>query len=219
MPRCEIIMYAGDQITGKGSTQMLSRPEITDEIITQIRQVIIENPNWGRTRISEHLCELWDWRVPGGQHKTISCRDMLRALDKAGRIDLPAPQNTAAQSPRRKIIHQKHDVSPIVCKLADLRPLSVEFIEKGPALTEFKSLIDQYHYLSFDRTVGENMKYIVRSKYGAILACLLFGSAAWKCRDRDAFIGWDLEQRSARLSMLTNNRFYSHYRIGLGQAR
>jgi hypothetical protein len=130
---------------------------------------------------------------------------MLRALDKAGKIELPSPLNLAAQSPRRKTIHLEHDAKPIVCNLAELRPLAIEAVENGAALVEFKSLIDQFHYLSYDRTIGENMKYVVRSKSGNILACLLFGSAAWKCRDRDAYIGWSQEQRAGRLFMLTNN--------------
>jgi hypothetical protein len=37
------------------------------------------------------------------------------------------------------------------------------------------------------------------------LACLLFGSAAWKCAPRDEFIGWDTEARRANLRYLTNN--------------
>jgi len=184
---------------------MLTRPKITEEILAQVRQTIEENPNWGRKRISVHLCELWDWRVPGGSLKDISCRDMLRALDKAGHIKLPAPLKTCAQSPRRGILHQKHDTKPIICGLNHLRPLRIDTVESGPGLAEFKSLIDQYHYLSFDRTVGENMKYIVRSKEGVVLACLLFGSAAWSCKDRDAFIGWSREQRQARLLLMTNN--------------
>jgi len=63
----------------------------------------------------------------------------------------------------------------------------------------------QYHYLDFERTAGENMKYIVRSKDDVIVACLLFGSAAWSCRGRDAYIGWNREQRIAKLPMLANN--------------
>lgn len=183
----------------------MKRPEITEGLLAQIRQAIKENPDWGRKRISIHLCELWDWRVPGGVLKDISCRDMLRALDKAGAIELPVPQRARAQSQRRQIAHWEHDTDPIACALGDLRPLTIEAVESGPALAEFKSLIDQYHYLGYDRTVGENMKYAVRSKDGAILACLLFGSASWKCRDRDAYIGWDQEQRASRLHMLTNN--------------
>jgi hypothetical protein len=185
--------------------QMLTRPAVTEEILEQIRQTIAENPDWGRTRISMHLCELWDWRVPGGTLKDVSCRDMLRALDKAGRIPLPAPRNTSAQSPRRKLLPKVHDTQPIICGLDALQPLSIQVVERGEELATFKSLLAQYHYLAFDRTTGENMKYVIRSKNGAILACLLFGSAAWSCRDRDAYIGWNREQRVANLHRLANN--------------
>jgi len=184
---------------------MLTRPQITDELLSQIRLTISENPDWGRRQISISLCALWGWRVPGGTLKDISCRDMLRALDKAGIIQLPAPKTASPRSSRRKVKHIAHDAQPIACGLGDLRPLAVEAVEAGPALEEFKSLVDQYHYLGYDRTVGENMKYVVRSRGGAVLACLLFGSAAWKCRDRDEYIGWSREQRTARLYMLTNN--------------
>jgi hypothetical protein len=143
--------------------------------------------------------------MPGGTLKDISCRDLLRALDKAGRINLPAPKSVTRQNSRRDITHLEHDTAAITCRLDHLRPLTVELVEKGDGLAEFKSLISQYHYLGFDRTVGENMKYIVRSKGGAPLACLLFGSAAWSCRDRDIYIGWNREQRSAGLYLLTNN--------------
>jgi len=184
---------------------MLSRPKITGELLSQIRQVMSENPDWGRKRISIHLCELWDWRMPCGQVKDISCRDMLRTLDKAGIIELPAPQRTFGQAPRKKAAHQTHDTTVISSRLNELQPLGIEIVGGGAALKEFKSLIDQYHYLGFDRTIGENMKYIVRSNEGTPLACFLFGSAAWSCRDRDDYIGWSREQRVARLPMVTNN--------------
>ena len=184
---------------------MLTRPPVTEELLSQIHRTISENPDWGRKRISINLCELWDWRVPGGTVKDISCRDMLRALDKAGLIALPEPKNTNGRSARKKPAHLDHDMTEISDVLGNLRPLGVEAVERGAALAEFKSLVDQYHYLGFGRTVGENMKYVVRSKDGAPLACLLFGSAAWSCRDRDEYIGWSREQRSGRLSMLTNN--------------
>ena len=37
------------------------------------------------------------------------------------------------------------------------------------------------------------------------VACALFGSAAWKCADRDAFIGWERTTRERNLQHLTNN--------------
>jgi len=184
---------------------MLTRPKVTDELIEQIRQTIEENPSWGRKRISIHLCEIWDWRVPGGQLKDISCRDMLRSLDKAGKIKLPEPQSTIGLHPRKEIEHRQHNEEPVSSALGELRPLRVEVVERGETLAEFKSYIDRYHYLGYGRTVGENMKYIIRSRDGTALACLLFGSAAWSCRDRDSFIGWNNEQRTAGLTMTTNS--------------
>jgi hypothetical protein len=181
------------------------RPEVTTELIEQINQMIINNPDWHRSKLSVELCMMWDWKSPNGVLKDMSCRDMLRALDKAGKIKLPAPKKNVSPSSRRSIMHREHDTTPIVGRLDALRPLNVKVVEKGAELAEFKSLIDQYHYLKFDRTVGENMKYMVYSNGGATLACLLFGSAAWSCRDRDAYIGWRREQRVARLHLLTNN--------------
>ena len=49
------------------------------------------------------------------------------------------------------------------------------------------------------------MKYMVFDREQNPLACLLFGSAAWKCAPRDDFIGWNAETRKANLKFLTNH--------------
>lgn len=49
------------------------------------------------------------------------------------------------------------------------------------------------------------MKYLVRDRHGRDLACVLFGSAAWKTKPRDEFIGWSQETRSRNLLWITNN--------------
>jgi len=58
------------------------RPEITQQHVEQIKQFIVEHPDWHRTRMSKELCELWDWKSDVGQIKDLSCRDLLRALKK-----------------------------------------------------------------------------------------------------------------------------------------
>lgn len=69
----------------------------------------------------------------------------------------------------------------------------------------FQCLVSCHHYLGLRNTVGENLKYLVRDNTGRPLACLLFGSAAWKSAPRDAFIGWPPETRERNLLYLTNN--------------
>jgi hypothetical protein len=49
------------------------------------------------------------------------------------------------------------------------------------------------------------MKYIAFDRNDRPLACLLFGSAAWKTASRDEFIGWDRPTRRRNLQLMTNN--------------
>jgi hypothetical protein len=185
---------------------MTNKPKITEELIAQINGIISRNPEWNRTRISKTLCEVLDWRSLAGQIKDISCRDMLRALECRGLIRLPQPIVVSRQAGQRvNIKHLEHETTPVTCGLSELLPLNVETIEAGEQVAAFKSLIDQYHYLGFGRTVGENMKYMIRSHNGKLLACMLFGSAAWACRGRDLHIGWDKSQREGGLQYITNN--------------
>lgn len=185
---------------------MINKPKITEELIAQINGIISQNPGWNRTRISKTLCEIWGWRSPTGQIKDISCRDMLRSLECRNLIKLPQPTAVSKQAGQKNIItHLLHDTSPVICGLTDIQPLNIETVWPGEQMTAFKSLIDQYHYLGFDRTVGENMKYIIRSSGGTLLACMLFGSAAWTCRGRDLHIGWNSAQRENKLQYVTNN--------------
>ncbi len=183
-----------------------NRPETTDEKIELIRKLIEENPSMGRTKLSVTLCEMWGWRGQNNKLKDMSCRDMLRALDKAGKIVLPEPKSIPRKAGTiMRIKHLEHDETPITCNLKDLQPLRVEIISSKDKLVEFKSYIDQFHYLAFDRHIGEHMAYMVYSRDSIALSCLLFGSAAWSCRDRDIYIGWGKEQRSHRLNWITNN--------------
>lgn len=186
---------------------MLNRPEVTDDLVMQINGVITEHPDWHRSKISQYLCELWDWRMPNGQTKDISCRDMLRALEKAGKIILPKATKGLGHASSKNIYVQTflHDEAPVEMELAALQPLRVEAVEEKWQVNEFKAYIEQFHYLGFDRTVGENMKYMVYSASGRLLACLLFGSAAWSCHDRDAYIGWSRQSRKSNLQETTNN--------------
>lgn len=184
-----------------------TRPEITEARVAQIRKIIAENPGWNRTKISKHICYLWGWQSPTGYLKDISCRDMLRQLDKADRIKLPAPKTPSRSHGSADIVrHFEHDTTPIDINLSQLRPLHINKVDSGKELALFKSYIDQHHYLGYDRTIGENMKYMVYSRDGKPLSCLMFGSAAWSCRERDRFIGWNKEQRRRGLSLMTNNQ-------------
>lgn len=187
----------------------LTRPEMTDKRIEEVKNIIAENPEMNRSQLSRLICKEWGWQSPTGYLKDVSCRDMLRALDKSGVIKLPPPLTVSrVKGQRSQILHLDHSMTPIECRFKDQLPLKVQIVEKKDEVLEFKSYIDQFHYLHFDRTIGENMKYMIFGCNGTPLACMLFGSAAWSCADRDKYIGWSKEQRAKNLMYLTaNSRF------------
>ena len=182
------------------------RPAITPERIEQINMLIKDNPGWHRTKLSQELCRIWDWKGENGKPKDISCRDVLRALDAAGKITLPERlKNSRVRGGVDKVVNLEHDTTPIEGPLSDLTPLVVEVVTQKDKLKEFKSYLNQFHYLGAVRNIGENIKYFVYDRNGRPLACLMFGSAAWSCDQRDRYIGWTREQRKVALKYMTNN--------------
>ena len=183
---------------------------MTQERIEQINRLIAENPDWHRTKLSQELCRLWGWIGENGQIKDISCRDVLRALDAAGKIKLPQRQTHGhTKGGADNVALMLHDMTPVVGTLSELMPLVIESVSEKYELAEFKSYIDQHHYLGYDRSIGENIKYFVYDRNGRRLACLMFGSAAWSCQPRDNHIGWTKSKRpSAALRYMTNNSRY-----------
>jgi hypothetical protein len=189
-----------------------SRPQITEDHIKQIRILIADNPGWHRTKLSQKLCEMWDWRGENGQIKDISCRDMLRSLEAAGKITLPAQlKKSRSNGTGDKIIMYQHDTTPVSRPLSEIMPLQVGTVTSKEKTALFKSYIHQYHYLSFDRSIGESLMYSIYSRHGTPLASLMFGASAWSCQPRDDFIGWDSKQRQANLRFTTNNSRFLVY--------
>jgi hypothetical protein len=68
----------------------------------------------------------------------------------------------------------------------------------------FDLLIIQHHYLKSANLVGEHLRYVATDK-GQWLALAAWCAPVWHLKARDAFIGWDEEQRRTRLPLLANN--------------
>jgi hypothetical protein len=178
---------------------------LESEDIEQIRRVLLEYETKGRTAASVRLCELWGWRDGVGRLKDMACRTMLLKLEARGLVRLPSRRIETGGAHHQVAGTVEHDRSPIDCQLAQLQPIRlVDASECAEYLGLFRCLIATYHYLGL-RDVGRNMKYLALSADGRVLACLLFGSAAWKTSARDQFIGWDGAVRERNLHLVANN--------------
>ncbi len=180
---------------------------VTSRDVARIRQLRLEHPDWSRRRLSQSLAEEWNWRNGRGLLKDMASRTLLLKLETQGLIQLPPrrqiPSNRMAA---RSLPPQNWDSTPVDCKLADLGPLTVREVSMDTAArVRFAAALAEFHYLGYRGTVGENLQYTVTDSHGRLLACLLFGAAAWKCRVRDEFIGWTAGRRERRLALITNN--------------
>jgi hypothetical protein len=187
-------------------TMIIQGREVSSKDIEFIQEKIKARPCWGRTRLSRELAVLWNWRAANGQLKDMACRTFLLKLERRGYLTLPPPLYSYTKTRKRlPCPYVPHKSTPIAGKLKCLLPLRIEVVKEKDLLALFKCLLSSYHYLGFTGTVGENLKYLVFDEKDNPLACLLFGSAAWKTLPRDNFIGWDAETRKANLHLLTNN--------------
>lgn len=176
-----------------------------------LRSWIDAHPDWSRFRIATELCKLWHWSTPTGRLKDFAARTFLRKLLKRGLITLP-PICTFNQrkggfaAPKTTVAVPLLPAPSVDTSIANLLPLS--FIippRRSDEEQRFHHYLARHHYLGFHRTVGENLKYLVQDRDGHDLACVLFGSAAWKTKPRDQFIGWSHPTRERKLLWITNN--------------
>jgi hypothetical protein len=177
--------------------------------LEKLRHWVSGHVGWSRRRLSVELASRWDWRNGAGQLKDMAARTLLLKLHQRGLLALPprrqAPTNRMRCLPSElPQAEQPHEA--ISGGLEELGALQVREVSRDAAERAWvKGALGRYHYLGFNGAVGENLQYVVADSQGRRLACLVFGAAAWKCQDRDQFIGWSAEQREGNLALIANN--------------
>jgi hypothetical protein len=184
----------------------------TDDL-AWLREIIAHQPQWHRTALSRHLCEVWNWRNDAGRFKDMAARTLLLKLEARGLIQLPTPQRRNDNRQRRaqppeNIPGEFPFVAPppIDRALGGLQPVRLELIDTLRLRRQVSRLMTWHHYRGFGGAVGENVQYLAREAGGREVAVMVFGAAAWQVAARDQFIGWSPQQRAQRLSYLTNQQ-------------
>jgi hypothetical protein len=165
------------------------------------------NDHWdkGRTHISRVLCEKWSWYQHNGRLKDMACREVLLTLHRKGLISLPPPMSTPKNSNRNKSIPVIDvDQSPMEGELSDFGPVCLKLVRHTELEPLYNSLIQHYHYLGYQQIVGAHLKYMAFINERPV-ACLGWGSAAWRVKSRDVFIGWDKQTKDEHLHFVANN--------------
>ena len=179
----------------------------TPEEMAAIGGLIDDPRKLCRAALSREVCRMLAWRKPDGGLKDMSCRVAMLRMYRDGLIRLPAPRNRGPNGRTRPRLTSRSDpqapVTESAGRLGELK-FVVASSKHGPSRL-WNELVQRHHYLGYQPLPGAQMRYLVYSQDGRLLAALGFGAAAWKAAPRDTFIGWTHEQRKQRLHLIVNN--------------
>ncbi len=97
--------------------------------LLDIQRLMNENPDWGRTRLSQEVCKLWNWQGPNGQLKDMACRTMLLKLEGSGCITLPPRQRQSTNAYRNLTLPSiSYSTEAINSSLKPLIPLQFSVV-------------------------------------------------------------------------------------------
>ena len=183
--------------------------EFTPEEVLLIQEVVQTCAGISRTELAHTVCELLEWKRPGGGLKGRECRDLLERLESQGVLTLPAKQSPGSSQSRRSIAPAAEGRvhSALTGSVEAFAPLDVQLVETRQQQQLFRELVSRYHYLGYAMPYGARLQYLVflSRPRREVVGCVQFSSPAWRMKVRDQWIGWDDATREARLQHVVNN--------------
>jgi hypothetical protein len=174
--------------------------------LIHIRELLQLKLVLGRVALSRRVCQDLGWLNGLGQPKEMSCRVALLRMEKDGLLQLPPPLRKNGCGRRRFELSSASDPrEPVHESVSALEPLVFQRVEGAKRSFLWNELIQRYHYLGYRPLSGAQMRYLVWSGDGRLLAALGFGASAWQVEPRDRHIGWNDRQRRAGLHRIVNN--------------
>jgi hypothetical protein len=183
--------------------------EFTAEEVSLIQEVVETCAGISRLELAHTVCELLEWKRPGGGLKARECRDLLERLESEGVLTLPEKKSCGSSKPRKLIApaEQGQVHSQLAGSVEEFAPLDVEQVENRPQRQLFRELLSRYHYLGYAMPYGARLQYLVyvSRPRREVVGCVQFSSPAWRMKVRDQWIGWDDATRKLRLQHIVNN--------------
>lgn len=86
--------------------------------------------------------------------------------------------------------------------------LTIRKVANAEELRRFKALEGEYHYMGETHSGGDTLRLVIEED-GEWVALMVWGSACYHLKDRDAYVGWPASLRARRLKLVVNNRRFT----------
>lgn len=177
-----------------------------------VTQVVGNGGSLSRTQLMVLVCRRLQWRRPTGALKVRECRDLLEAMERKGRLRLPAKRRRRPLGSRTRVplTPAGEPGEPLVGTVGQFGTVSLEPVSGVAEHSWWRELMGRYHYLGYRMPFGAHLRYLafVSEPIRAVVAALQISSAAWRLAARDRWIGWDEPTRVRNLQrVVSNSRF------------
>jgi hypothetical protein len=179
--------------------------DLTDADLDTIRAICADPAFPTRAAIAREVCRALGWVGVDGKVKDMSAKVGLARMDADGLIALPAPTRHPVR-PHRHLEPTIETGPPLTCRLSELDNIAITICaQKSTTSAVWNEMIGRFHYLGYTPASGAQLRYLVTASPNRPIAAISFAASAWALQDRDTWIGWDREQRKARLQLVVGN--------------
>ena len=177
------------------------------ESLAWIGSRVSTDPGLSRYRLAKELCERLGWRNAAGRLQEMACRKRLLALQRQGKIALPAARR--GPPPYRPASAAALVWPEVTGGLGDLGVITLQPIAAATKESViWNAMMEAHHLLGRGPLCGAQLRYLILSQRHGVVGGLAVSAAAWRVRARDQWLGWDDATRRAQLhGVVCNSRF------------
>ncbi|MBV8121704.1 MAG: IS4 family transposase [Alphaproteobacteria bacterium] len=179
----------------------------TAECLAWISARVSADANLTRYRLAKEVCERFAWQDARGRLKEMSCRKRLIALERRGKLVLPAARR---EPPLCRPDQTPAPIWPEVSgPLSDLGVITLQPVDRStPASKTWRAMMVAHHPLGAGPLCGAQIRYLIISEHHGALGGVAVSAAAWRVGARDQWLGWDDATRREQLQgVVCNSRF------------
>ena len=196
-------MLGGMNILQNQIKRTLSNPES----IAYVCELLEGDARAHRSALAAQVCERFDFHDACGRAQMAGCLKALRELEGRGHFALPAARTPPKRKPApRRLSEPVASPREAPAEAAEVKGLELVLGSTPEQMRLWNELMAGEHPQGAGPLVGRQVRYLIGSAHGW-LGGFGFAAAALHLAARDAWIGWDDEQRRA----------YLHYVVGMSR--
>ena len=168
----------------------------------RLRRIFSSEAFLSRAAAGRRVCEEFGFRDARGRLRVASCNTALGALERAGRITLPAGRRRGLRGHPVGLGHPVSLPEEVPGRADLIEGLVLVLVEDGFHRRVWNELMAREHPRGAAFHAGCQIRYLIGSVHGW-LGAAGFAAPALKLKARDNWIGWNDEGRSRNLRLVT----------------